>query len=286
MESVGNSIIQTLGYADTSSNFTPGNFPNIFDGTPEDTANYGMVYITCHADASGIIRAMHSMDNSTWDFIDVINYPGVTDTGLDISIGTTIQIKKDLKANWYKSQFEYQDTDPSAECNLRMYTVFHTAATPAEPHFVKLYPTVPIDVTISGTSAVNVKLVADTSVVLMGTTYSGITVPLRADASGRIITTTVTASPALHNGAISAGQSTSYHDSIGGTLTTFMGTTDTDMSLTVVISPDEIFDVSTVDTYEVLQNTPFYHDHSTAARYLKLQTNKTATSFVVYASSK
>lgn len=152
MESEGNSTIQTLGHADTSSNFTPGHYPNIFDGTPEDTSEFqqavGMVHITCQADTSGIIRAMHSMDNSNW-FADEIPYPGVTDTGQDISIGTSIYIRKDIKAKWYKTQFEHQNTDPNSECNLNIQTRYHSATTPAEPHFVKIYPTVPIDINIA-----------------------------------------------------------------------------------------------------------------------------------------
>lgn len=144
MESVGNSTIQTLGYADASSSSTLGYYPNIFDGTPQDTTQYGMVHITCQADASGIIRAMHSIDNSLWDFIDTINYPGE-----DASIGQCIHVRKDLKAKWYKTEFIHANTDTESECNLRLQTVFHPAATPAEPHDVKLFPT--IDVCI-GTS--------------------------------------------------------------------------------------------------------------------------------------
>lgn len=144
MESVGNSTIQTLGYVDASSDYTPGYYPHIFDGTPEDTVEHGMVHITCHADTSGTIRAMHSIDNSIWDFTDTIPYPGVDDYGNDVSIGTTIHVRKDLKAKWYKTQFEYAGTDPSTECNLRLQTVFHPAATPGEPHFVKLYPTIDV----------------------------------------------------------------------------------------------------------------------------------------------
>lgn len=144
MESVGNSTIQTLGYADASSSSTLGYYPNIFDGTPQDTTAYGMVHITCQADSSGTIRAMHSIDNCLWDFIDSIDYPGE-----DFSIGQCIHIRRDLKAKWYKTQFIHADPTTDSECNLRLQTVFHPAATPGEPHDVKLYPT--IDVCI-GTS--------------------------------------------------------------------------------------------------------------------------------------
>lgn len=140
MESVGNSTIQTLGYADTSSS-TSGYYPNIFDGTPQETTDYGSVHITCQADSSGILRAMHSIDNSLWDFTDNVEYPGN-----DSCIGDTIYIRKDLKAKWYKTQFEHQDTSIGAECNLRLQTVFHPAVTPAEPIDVKLYPTIEVSI--------------------------------------------------------------------------------------------------------------------------------------------
>jgi hypothetical protein len=139
MESEGNTTIQTLGYADASSSTTPGYYPNIFDGTPEDTVAYGMVHITCQADASGTIKAMHSIDNSVWDFIDTIPYPGS-----DSCIGNAINIRRDLKAKWYKTQFIHEDSDVSSECNLRLTTVFHPATTPAEKHDVRLTQTVEV----------------------------------------------------------------------------------------------------------------------------------------------
>lgn len=129
MESEGNGTIQTLGYADASSSSTTGYYPNMFDGTPQETTNFGAVYIICQADASGILRAMHSMDNSTWDFTDTIEYPGTS-----ASIGDTINVRKDIKAKWYKTQFEHQDTSVGAECNVRLQTLFQPAVTAAEPN--------------------------------------------------------------------------------------------------------------------------------------------------------
>ena len=114
MESEGNSTIQTLGYKDTTSQYTSGYFPYMFDGTPADTSGYSAAHITCHADASGIIRLLHSIDNSIWDVTEEVPYAS-----------GTIHIKKDIKCRWFKAQFEHLNEDPDAECNLRMQTIFH-----------------------------------------------------------------------------------------------------------------------------------------------------------------
>jgi len=170
MESEGNTTIQTLGYADASSSTTPGYYPNIFDGTPEDTVAFGMVHITCQADASGTIKAMHSIDNSLWDFIDTIPYPGS-----DASIGDAINIRKDLKAKWYKTQFIHADTDVCSECNLRLTTVFHPATTPAEKHDVRLTQTVEVCLNkpVIDVCLVNTILTVSGSVVIDGFDLSG-----------------------------------------------------------------------------------------------------------------
>lgn len=163
MESEGNTTSLTLGHADASSSTltsilestnTPGYYPNIFDGTPVDTTTtnaqglgYGMVHITCQADASGYIRAMHSIDNSTWDFIDLIEYPGE-----DYEIGDARNYRKDIKAKYYKTQFIHLDNSVGAKCNLRLSTVFHPATTPAEKHDIQIINSVnPVDVCLVNT---------------------------------------------------------------------------------------------------------------------------------------
>ena len=115
MESEGNSTIQTLGYKDVNSQYTAGYFPYMFDGTPADTSGYSAAHITCHADASGIIRIMQSMDNSIWDLTEEVPYTS----------GSVMHIKKDIKGKWFKAQFEHLNETLDAECNLRLQTIFH-----------------------------------------------------------------------------------------------------------------------------------------------------------------
>jgi hypothetical protein len=118
--SVGNSATITLGYVDTSSTYTAGYAPNLFDGTPENVSEYGMVHVTCHADASGVIKTMHSIDTCVWDFTESTLYQ-------DTSVSIGVHIRKDLKAKWYKTQFLHEDTTVGNECNLRIQTMFHPA---------------------------------------------------------------------------------------------------------------------------------------------------------------
>lgn len=141
------------------------------------------------------------------------------------------------------------------------------------------------NVSVNANGYLTNKLAADTSVVLMGSTYSGTVLPIVVDICGRIITTELIPSNIIHTGTINIGQSTLYHDSLGGTLTTFMGQSNADMSLTIIISPDGTFDVSTADQFHISNGVPFYHDHETGARYLKLESNATGD-LTAYANSK
>ena len=115
MESEGNSIIQTL---DASLSITtPGFYPNIFDGTPQDTTGYNSVRILCTANCSGYIKAMHSIDNSLWDINYNIDYPGSATV-----LGQPLFVTRPVQAKWYKTQFINPNDTP---CDLRIQTMLH-----------------------------------------------------------------------------------------------------------------------------------------------------------------
>ena len=119
MESVGNTTIQILDGTSFTSTF--GYYPNIFDGTPQDTEGFGTVNIICQADFSGTIKAMHSIDNSVWDITDIIDYPGN-----DISTGAALFAITPIKAKWYKTQYIH---DHDEQCNIRIQTILQPFTT-------------------------------------------------------------------------------------------------------------------------------------------------------------
>ena len=133
MESVGNSTIQILDAS--SSTTTSGYYNNVFDGTPQDTDQYGTAHIICSSDKPGIIKAMHSIDRETWDITDTILYPS-SYANKDFSVGEAMYIDIPTKAKWYKTQFI---NSSDASCNLRLQTLLHPDAQPvADPMNVNL----------------------------------------------------------------------------------------------------------------------------------------------------
>lgn len=113
MESEGNSIIHVLGASVAST--TPGFYPHIFDGTPQDTTGYNSVRILCSANRAGVIKVMHSIDGNLWDVTESIDYPGA-----DLSIGQPLYAIRALQTKWYKTQFINND---SVSCELRLQTM-------------------------------------------------------------------------------------------------------------------------------------------------------------------
>lgn len=118
MESVGNTTIQNLDVSSSSISSTSGYYSSVFDGTPQDTTGYDSVHIICNSTKEGLIRVMHSIDNSVWDLTDTENYPGS-----DVSVGGSKFVQKPIKAKWIKTQFVNLDLDFSAD--IRFQTMLH-----------------------------------------------------------------------------------------------------------------------------------------------------------------
>ena len=146
MESVGNSTIQILDASSSTTTF--GYYTNIFDGTPQDTENYGTAHIIVSSNQPGIINAMHSMDREYWDITDSFSYPFVNE---DVSgqLGQAVYFDVATKAKWYKTQF-INSADIS--CNLRLQTLLHPDSQPLpDPLNINLQEQEIPYVTVSGT---------------------------------------------------------------------------------------------------------------------------------------
>lgn len=142
IESVGNSTIQTLDGSLATS--TEGYYVNVFDGTPLNTEGYGSVYVNCTSDYSGNLKFMHSIDNSVWDIVDTVDYPGH-----DISLNTALYIGRTLKGNWYKTQYTNYS---SSACQLRIRTALHPNIVVNDPLNINITQQDLSYVTISGST--------------------------------------------------------------------------------------------------------------------------------------